>query len=138
MFEINGGRPSSSSRSSLVIDLAANRKPVQLYILVIIKSNFCRISYRFRVRTNVRRTYADRRSHNTRYSTLSRKNKNMFLLFFKQQNKTLFYKNSQIMVLLCCRIAIVVVVVQYVTIFVLIHAKNDFLVYICFSLNYIQ
>jgi len=42
-FEQNGGRPRSSSRSSKIIDLGANRKPMCNFLLVV--SNFGRISY---------------------------------------------------------------------------------------------
>ena len=48
VFENNGGRPPSSSRSSKVIDLGgANRKPICNFLLVI-SSNFRHISCRFR------------------------------------------------------------------------------------------
>ena len=43
----DGGRPPFSSRSSKVIDFGANRKPICNFLLVI-NSNFERISYRFR------------------------------------------------------------------------------------------
>jgi len=47
VLENNGGRPPSSSRSSKVIDFGANRKRI-LNFLLVINSNFGRISYRFR------------------------------------------------------------------------------------------
>ena len=47
LFENNGGHPPSSSRLSKVIDIGANGKPVHNFLLVI-NSNFGRISYRFR------------------------------------------------------------------------------------------
>jgi len=43
-------RPYSSSRSSKVIDLGVNRKRIYDFLLVI-ASNFCRISYRFEILT---------------------------------------------------------------------------------------
>jgi len=48
VFENNGGRPSSGSRSSKVIDFGANRKPIgPMQLLLVINSDFARISYCF-------------------------------------------------------------------------------------------
>jgi len=46
VFENNGGRPPLCSESSKVIDFGGNRKRIVNFLLVI-NSNFGRISYRF-------------------------------------------------------------------------------------------